>query len=165
MGWVCTQHDLYYHECIVAILIAPVQHKVSGRQTLRNRKFLRKFIPMYQPPKQRSILQDIACLPPNSPPDDTATSPNLSTPNPIPTPSEPSHSREDNTTPATQTRTDMEVGTPPPSPITSPSATRCTQPSLETTPTLEPTHTVNPTPEPRPLRRSTRVTKPPDRLM
>ena len=50
----------------------------SGRQTLRNRKFLRKFVPcMYQPPKRRSILEDIACLPPSRSPDrdDTTTLP------------------------------------------------------------------------------------------
>ena len=63
----------------------------SGRQTLRNRKFLRKFIPMYQPPKRRSIIEDIACLPPNPPPDhdDTAISPSPSALNPTPTNSEP----------------------------------------------------------------------------
>ena len=138
----------------------------SGRQTLRNRKFLRKFIPMYQPPKRRSILEDIACLPPNPPPDhdDTASSPSSSTPNHTPTRPGSSHSREDQTSPATPARSDMGVGTPPPSPITSPPVTSHTQPSLETTPTPEPELTVNPTPEPRPLRRSTRVTKPPDWL-
>ena len=36
----------------------------SGRQTLRNRKFLRKFIPVYQPPTRRSITEDIAHLSP-----------------------------------------------------------------------------------------------------
>ena len=133
----------------------------SGRQTLRNRKFLRKFIPMYQPPKRRSILEDIACLPPNLPPDhdDTTTSPSSSTLNPHP---ESSRSREYQAPPATPIRPDTEVGTPPPSPITSISYT---QPPVETTPTPEPTLTVNQTPERRPLRRSTRVTKPPDRLM
>ena len=35
----------------------------SGRRTLRNRKFLRKFIAVCQPPQQRSILHDIAYLP------------------------------------------------------------------------------------------------------
>lgn len=31
----------------------------SGRQTLRNRKFLRKYIPVSQPPQRRSILEDL----------------------------------------------------------------------------------------------------------
>lgn len=37
----------------------------SGGQTLRNRKFLRKFTPVYQPSKRTSLLEDIACLPPS----------------------------------------------------------------------------------------------------
>ena len=32
----------------------------SGRQTLRNRQFLRKYVPVYQPAKRRSILDDIS---------------------------------------------------------------------------------------------------------
>ena len=126
----------------------------SGRQTLRNRKFLRKFIPMYQPPKRRSIIEDIAYLPPNPPPDhdDTASSPSSSTPNHTPTRPGSSHSREDQTSPATPARSDMGVGTPPPSPITFPPVTSHTQPSLETMPTPEPAPTVNPNPEPRLLR-------------
>ena len=49
----------------------------SGRQTLRNRKFLRRFVPMYQPPKRRSIPEDITCLAPSRSPDrdDTTTLP------------------------------------------------------------------------------------------
>jgi len=35
----------------------------SGRQSLRNRRFLRKFIPVQQPAKRRSILQDLQQLP------------------------------------------------------------------------------------------------------
>jgi len=38
----------------------------SGRQTLRNRKFLRKYIPVYQPARRTSILPDIAHLPPST---------------------------------------------------------------------------------------------------
>ena len=136
----------------------------SGRQTLRNRKFLRKFIPMYQPPERRSILEDIACLPPNSPPgrDDPATSPLPSTQNPTPTSPGLLHSRDDQTPPATPVRSDVEVSAPPPSPTNYSPVHN--QPPL-TMPTLEPALTMHPTPEPRPLRRSTRVTKPPDRLM
>ena len=38
----------------------------SGNQTLRNRKFLRKYIPVHQPARRRSILEDINCSsPPN----------------------------------------------------------------------------------------------------
>ena len=46
----------------------------SGRQTLRNRKFLRKYIPVYQPVKRRPIIKDIAHLPPSSACKDTITS-------------------------------------------------------------------------------------------
>ena len=108
------------------------------------------------------------CLPPSkSTPDhdDTATSPSPSAPNPTPINSESSCSREDKTSPTTQARSDMGAGTSPPSPITSPPATCSTQPPFETTPTPEPILTVNPSPEPRPLRRSTRITKPPNWLM
>ena len=120
----------------------------SGRQTLRNRKFLRKFIPVYQPPTRRSIMEDIAHLPPTD-----TTSPKPPTFNP--------------TIPET---TDVEVNCPSsPShslnPPTTPPATSSAQPSLETMPTREPTPTVASAPEPRPLRRSTRVRKPPDRFM
>ena len=83
----------------------------SGRQTLRNRKFLRNYIPIYQPAKRRSILEDIAHFPPTPPSDDTTTSPKLLT-NPPPTP--PHTPRKDTTSPTTPTRTDTEVNIPPP---------------------------------------------------
>ena len=131
----------------------------SGRQTLRNRKFLRKYIPMYQPAKRRSILEDIAHLPPTPPSDDATTSPKLLTDPPPHTP------RKDTTSPTTPTRTDTEVHIPPPqtshppdSPITPPPAIYPAQPSPEPTPTT------NPIPTPQPLRRSTRIKKPPIRF-
>ena len=49
----------------------------SGRQTLRNRKFLTKFVPVYQLAKRMSIIDDIAYVPPTSPLDDTTASPKL----------------------------------------------------------------------------------------
>ena len=74
----------------------------SGRQ---NRKFLRKFVPMYQPPKQRSIPENITCLPPSRSPDhnDTTTLPSLPIQKPTPIPP------EDQTSPATPTSTG-EIG-------------------------------------------------------
>ena len=140
----------------------------SGRQTLRNRKFLRKYIPMYQPAKRRSILEDIAHLPPTPPSDATTTSPKLLT-DPPPTPT---HTpRKDTTSPTTPTRPDTGVNFPPPqtshspdSLITPPPAINPTQPSPEPTPPPEPTPTANPIPTPQPLRRSTRIKKPPIRL-
>ena len=35
----------------------------SGRITIRNRKFLRKFTPVYQPERRRSIFDDLKLLP------------------------------------------------------------------------------------------------------
>ena len=46
----------------------------SGRQSLRNKKFLRKYIPVYQP-ASRSILEDIVHLHPALPTDDNTTPP------------------------------------------------------------------------------------------
>ena len=143
----------------------------SGRQTLRNRKFLRKFVPMYQPPNRRSILEDIAHLPPTSP-DDTATSPEPPTSHPPTTPPKSPQCGKETTSPATPVRTDMGISTPPPSPLhpsnppNTPSPTTShAQPTLETMPTPDPTPVAIPVPDPRPLRRSTRVKKPPERLM
>ena len=130
----------------------------SGRQTLRNRKFLRKFVPMYQPPKRRSILEDITCLPPSRSPDrdDTTTLPSPPIQNPTPIPP------EDQTSQATPTSSDIGAATPPYTPLPD---TSNTQPAVETMPSLAPDLTVNLTPEPRPLRRSLKVRNPPDRLM
>ena len=143
----------------------------SGRQTLRNRKFLRKFVPMYQPPNRRSILEDIAHLPPTSP-DDTATSPEPPTSHPPTTPPKSPQCGKETTSPATPVMTDMGISTPPPSPLhpsnppNTPSPTTShAQPTLETMPTPDPMPVAIPVPDPRPLRRSTRVKKPPERLM
>ena len=58
-------------------------------------KFLRKYAPVYQPVKRRSIIKNIAHLPPSSPcEDDTTTLPKL-TPNPSDTTPPP----DDTTTP------------------------------------------------------------------
>ena len=141
----------------------------SGRQTLRNRKFLRKFVPVYQPPKRRSILEDIAYFPPTPTPDDTSKPPDSNKPPTSSLPSKPPNSGEDVMSPTTPVRTNMEINTPllspphspdPPTPIPSPPATSPDQPSRET---LKPT-TATPSPE-RPLRRSTRIKKNPDRFM
>ena len=59
----------------------------SGRQTLRNRKFLRKYISVYQLTKRRSILEDIAHLPPASPCEDMYSQISIPPPS-TPTPEE-----------------------------------------------------------------------------
>ena len=108
----------------------------SGRQTLRNRKFLRKYIPIYQPAQRRSILEDIAHLPPTSPSDDTTTSPKAPT---NPPPISPHTPRRDTTSLMTPTRTDTEVNTPPPPPLYPP-----THPSPPHQPQILPTLHKNP---------------------
>ena len=89
----------------------------SGRHTLRNRKFLRKYIPVYQPAKRRSILEDIAHLHPTLPSDDTTTSPK----SPTDRPPTPFHTPRKDTTPLmTPTRRDMEVNIPLPPTLSPP---------------------------------------------
>lgn len=124
----------------------------SGRQTLRNRKFLRKYIPVYQPSQRRSILEDIAHLPPHSlpetPPPKIHPSTQPITPNvPTPTPNEP-HSRANTDNALTPT-----ISTPHPvtqanhgqNPSTDTPSTPPTQPSPHTQPTRHYTPTL-PTP-------------------
>ena len=83
---------------------SPIPHQNRRiRQANRNRKFLRKYIPMYQPAKRRSILEDIAHLPPHHP--------NYLLTRLLHPPHTP---RKDTTSPMTPTRTDMEVNIPPP---------------------------------------------------
>ena len=152
----------------------------SGRQTLRNRKFLRKFIPMYHPPKRKSILEDISCFPPNPSPahGDTTIPPSLSIPDPNPTPTDSPHSNIDPTPPATPAKSPhcgvdqtapaiparSDADDTPQSPTTTLPVPSHSPPSMVTmfTPALAPT--TNPTMIPEPLRRSTRIRKP-DRFM
>ncbi len=106
----------------------------SGRQTIRNRKFVRKITPVHPPPVHRSILDDLPRIPfptttsPPSPPSDETppgTAEDLATPadpNPPGTPADP---------------------TPPGEP-----------------PSPEPPIPLSPIPPIAPLRRSTRVKKP-----
>ena len=145
----------------------------SGRQTLRNRKFLRKYIPVYQPVKRRSIIEDIAHLPPSSPCEDTTTSLKPPTTQPPTTPSpddtitppqspnnpspiSPLTPGKDTTPPTTPTRTGMEINTTPP-------PTMCLPDSPHTRDSQTPTPPPS-TPTPIPLRRSTRIRKPPSWL-
>ena len=146
-----------YHQYLVRI-------DGSGRQTLRNRKFLRKFIPMYKPAKRRSILDNIAHLPPGPPPDDATMPPK--SPNPPPTPLH--RPIEDSPSTTSPTRTDPGVSTPLPPILQTPDSPATPTPAItltETPPgaTPEITSELNPaaTPTPQPLRRSTRVKRPP----
>ncbi len=147
----------------------------SGRQTLRNRKFLRKFVPMSVSPKRRSILDDINSLPPNS-----ALSGNPST-QPLPptqeraltpaTPTDcedntpplvtPNGSPENSSPPATPTRLDVNDATPtrldtddaPLTPVFPPLSEDFQKPSLS----LHPAPMSPPKVNPKPLQRSIRM--------
>ena len=88
--------------------VFPVPHQNGWirQQSLRNRKFLRKYIPVYQPASRRSILEDIVHFHPLLPTDDNTTPlysylPHLHTPR-----------KETIPPPLTTTRVDMEVNSP-----------------------------------------------------
>ena len=125
----------------------------SGRLTLRNRQFLRRFIPATTPTPRRSILDDLATIP-RQPPTLPQAHPDPTTP----------------TTPATPV---TPTNPTPPIPIPAPDST-ITTPSLPLDPPT-PTRPTTPAPtriipqehspeQPPPLRRSKRQRKPPDRL-
>ena len=142
----------------------------AGRVTLRNRQFLRRFTPVNPPTTKRSILDDMATIPRPLP------TPLVTTTTPQPPPSL-------QATPATPPAMDIPTATQAQTPIP-------LQPMMDTPTTMQtglvtpptraspmklaepptppsPAHTTNRTPTrtpPQPLRRSTRVKKPPDRL-
>ncbi len=115
----------------------------SGRQTLRNRKFLRKYTPMYPSPPSRSILDDLAQLPPALQP-----------------------------TPPLPVQTQVQPAPPTPHddpPIALPSPSDAIPLPISPTPPTHTSPTLVPDPAPTsppvpPLRRSTRISRPPDRL-
>ena len=121
-----------YHQYLVRI-------DGSGRKTLRNRKFLRKFIPMYKPAKRRSILDDIAHLPPGPPPDDATMPPK--SPNPPPTPLH--RPIEDSPSTTSPTRTDPGVSTPLPPILQTPDSPATPTPAITLTETPPGSHTGN----------------------
>ena len=138
----------------------------SGRQTLRNRKHLRKFIPAYQPPKRRSILEDIAQV---APPTSSSTTPTPSQP-PTPRPTTLTRSMEGREPIPTPLTIHTRPSTPPPNsdsldtPIPEASPAPLPQDTPDTTPSQS-SPTVQPDPVCQPLRRSTRIKRLPERLM
>ena len=130
--WDCTGIVIevrQYHQYLIRV-------DGSGRPTLRNRKFLRKYTPVSPPRERRSIFDDMALLPPS---DVTPTLPTAPPPTQPPSP-----------------------GTPAPDPVANP--TDC-PPSPPPPPPPHPMSPSPPHPmSPPPLRRSTRTRKPPDRL-
>ena len=85
-----------YHQYVVRV-------DGSGRSTIRNRKFLRKYTPVYQADRKRSILDDLKYLPPIYPSDQPLSTPTLSddTTTRSNSPPDVNHHRERPTTPLT----------------------------------------------------------------
>ena len=146
----------------------------SGRQTLRNRQFLRKYIPVYQPAKRRSIIDDMTQLtpaqtqstmiPPLRPPSTPSRTPehtNFTKPvtletipkTPTTTPNEPSQDLTNTTTPL-PTSPESSITTPL-TPIP-PSSPQPQQPLPQPSP--------SPPPVPSTPRRSNRIRRPPQWL-
>ena len=125
----------------------------SNRTTLRNRKFLRKYTPVYQPPQRRSILDDLACLPP--PPSEQSPD-HSQTPAGPPSPPSPSHELAQE---APQSPQRVIIQTPTSTSVSPPNLLP-TAPTLDHTP-AGPTSSPAPRPQPTPPRRSTRATQPP----
>ena len=89
----------------------------SGRITIRNRKFLRKYIPVHQPYKRRSILDDLKYLPPSNPSNQLPPTPTTSTDVPIhPNVSPPSNLPEASTSPSVDEHLPTASPIPPCSP-------------------------------------------------
>lgn len=143
-----------YHQYLIRI-------DGSGRQTLRNRRFLRKYTPMFPPPQRRSILEDIAHLPPAPSVDDSTSPPEP--PRPVP-PAPTPMPMDDGTLPLTPSSGDAASPSPPR--VVSPDPPTLT-PSTPASPPTSPSDTntpMNATATPQPLRRSTRIRKPPERF-
>ena len=146
-----------YHQYVVRV-------DGSGRITIRNRKFLRKYTPACQPDRQRTILDDLRYLP---------LTPTTPTDVPI-LPDASSHSPSN--LPVTPTSPTSITPRSPPAPTTppclpglpqEPSTTEPTtispvqpQASDQEVPSQPPTH-ADPDSPPITLRRSTRIRKPP----
>ena len=138
----------------------------SGRLTLRNRRYLRKFTPATALTAHRSILEDIAYAPVPHLPQPAAT---VHSPHPTTLPQATPNTR--NPPPEPVTYHETPTPTPPP-PLMTPA--RATHPPVSTTtPSATPTATASPghleprtltTEEPKLLRRSERQRKQPDWL-
>ena len=113
----------------------------------RNRKFLRKYIPLYQPASRRSILEDIVHLYPALSIHDNTTPPYTYIPH--------LHIPKKKTIPPSTTRADMEVNSPKVT-LTSGLALPSPDPILVETPILPPS-----TSTPQPPRSLTRIKNPP----
>jgi len=150
-----------YHQYVVRV-------DVSGRITIRNCRFLRKYTPVFQPDRRKSILDDLKYLPTNSvdPPSPTPTT--IDGGELTPGTGVPSHP-DDSSTPRVPLPPSASEHHPPGSsgpslqplvvnPNVSPLPMSSPQPSCPETSTQPP---IEPDVSPVKLRRSTRVRRPP----
>ena len=157
-----------YHQYVIRV-------DGSGRITIRNRRFLRKYIPACQPNRKRTILDDLRFLPTSNPSDQSQLTPTPPTDVPI-HPDAPSDSSSKLlVTPATTSiipRSPTAPITPPcpPGPSQEPSTANptVTSPYSSTHPEApcpevpsQPPIRGDPEPSPTNLRRSTRIRRPP----
>ena len=157
-----------YHQYVIRV-------DGSGRITIRNRRFLRKYIPACQPNRKRTILDDLRFLPTSNPSDQSQLTPTPPTDVPI-HPDAPSDSPSKLlVTPATTSiipRSPTAPITPPcpPGPSQEPSTANptVTSPYSSTHPEApcpevpsQPPIRGDPEPSPTNLRRSTRIRRPP----
>ena len=160
-----------YHQYVIRV-------DGSGRTTIRNRRFLRKYIPAHQPDRKRTILDDLRYLPISTPSDHGQLPPTPTTPTDVPihpNASSNSPSKLPATPPSPTSiaqRLPTALTTPPcsPGPPQEPSTTNPTtisppspvqpQQSGQEVPPQSPAH-ADPESPPIILRRSTRIRKPP----
>ena len=122
-----------YHQYVIKV-------DESGRITLRNRKFLRRYTPIYQPTAKRSILDNMACLPPtphfDGPPNQTWT------PTRSPSPQQPlvENTPANHQSPQNSTKT----------PTTPPTKVNLSTPSSLMSPSTLPPEPISPHPIPTP---------------
>ena len=156
-----------YHQYVVRV-------DGSGRITIRNRKFLRKYTPVYKPDRKRLILDDLKYLPPSCSADQSPSTSTTHTDDvPIhPDVSSPGNSPEVHISTSPPVEQDQPVAPIPPqsySPTLSPrppSTTPIISPQLMASPQPAQTETspqppVEPQTSPIKLRRSTQIKQPP----
>ena len=145
----------HYHQYVIRI-------DGSGRITLRNRKFLRKFTPVHQLDKRRSILDDLKYLPTSDSSDQPSSTPTTSIDLPSSPPevstSPPSVEQHLPTTPQCSPRLSSGLSTTTPAVASPPLVLPSQSPYSEAS--LQLPHTESESP-PTHLQRSSQIRKPP----
>jgi len=119
-----------YHQYVIRV-------DGSGRITIRNRKFLRKYTPVHQSDRRRSILDDLKYLPTSNSSDQPLPTPTTVTDVPIiPNVPPPSNSSKESTPPSLVDPNLPTVSTIPPCSSGSPSGPSMTNPTITSPPSL-----------------------------